>query len=392
MKNIKLSLVAILMLFAGVAMAQKPANAYVSPAAFTMDEEATLYVDLTGTAVENLAEDLFIWSWSNGDAAYNGQWGGSDDRMKLTQVEGALYMIKFVASEWYPTGLTDNAINFLVKNRDGSAQTDNIDGDDAIKTFDFSIMENEKAVIFPEKFDAYTPVSIIINVRNAVADGKPNIPDEGPVYIHTGAILGKDGWKYTVDYQGNPAAEASSLEKRDASMVKVNDSGVWKKDIIPFEYYGLSEEDAASFKGVSMVANNGAWDNEFKDGDTDFFLRTKEDVVLKSFTKAFPVQFTENDAVLIYFDVFEEFGGKTPLAVESQVYVQFVVDGTDFEMPKEMQALYGGKYRLAFIPSKAFDTVPSSLEYYFTNENKTSTVRVVTADGIEQNFTLGLVK
>ena len=82
----KYSLILIMLAFAVGAWAQKP-RVTTFPAAFTLTEDVTLTIDVTGTALEGMSEDLYLWAWSNnGDNLNNGSWDNSGANNRLTKV------------------------------------------------------------------------------------------------------------------------------------------------------------------------------------------------------------------------------------------------------------------------------------------------------------------
>lgn len=250
----KYSLFILLMLaFAGKAFNQAP-KITVFPAAFTLTEEITLTIDVTGTAVAGLEEDLFLWSWSNnGDNQNNGSWDNSGMNNKLTKIGDDLYTIRFKCSEAYANAITQ--IQGLVKTKSGDKQT----GDsEPLLLYDFSQMDGKNGGIYPNLFGVNTPVSIMVNLNNTGTIDKLN----GPVHMH-GSL--NEWGLYQIDY--NYDLNKTALKPVEGY------PGLWKIDLIPGEYF--SKDNAAvpddlKVTGIWAVFNNGSWNAEAKDNGNDF--------------------------------------------------------------------------------------------------------------------------
>lgn len=101
----------------------------ISPAKFTAEDEITITVDLTGTAMAN-TDPVYIWSWSNvGDSHNGGQWGNSLEIHKLTKVSTSVWKIVMVPATFFNATPSElKVINFLFKSKTGSSQTGNYEG------------------------------------------------------------------------------------------------------------------------------------------------------------------------------------------------------------------------------------------------------------------------
>ncbi len=118
----------LLLLVAGsfTAKAQNPSFA---PTTFTAEDQVTLTIDVTGTGMAGAAE-AYIWIWSNpdigggADGVTNGTWGNSSNAARMTAAGTNKWSFTFTGTTMFgqsPAQL--KAFGFLVKKKDGSAQT-----------------------------------------------------------------------------------------------------------------------------------------------------------------------------------------------------------------------------------------------------------------------------
>ena len=96
-----------------------------SPANFTAEDEVKLIVNVRGTNVEGI-EPLYIWTWRPSDpVGGNGEWGSSNESLRMTKESDNVWSITFVPTELYGKSPGEfasdgNEIHFLVKAKDGS--------------------------------------------------------------------------------------------------------------------------------------------------------------------------------------------------------------------------------------------------------------------------------
>lgn len=247
MKKYSLIIIGALFLFAGNIFAQAP-RLYSIPAAFDVNEDVTLYFDVTGTTLEGESGTMCFWSWSDaGDNMNNGGWGTFGNI--LTKVDGKdnLYSITVNMKNDYPAGATQ--IQGLVVKQDASAQT----GDsEPLLPFNFSRVGASSAVIYPSAFSASTPVSIIANITGSAID-----INTAAVNLHSAL----DNWSgVNIPYDS---------DKNKTALSKVEGyEGVWRISFIPSEYFGIPENQ--KIINIMAVFNNGSWDQEMKDNGNDF--------------------------------------------------------------------------------------------------------------------------
>jgi hypothetical protein len=386
-----------------IAQNGKIAEVYTHPAAWHPEEELKIYFDVTGTKLANETGPLYIWTWKPAQPdAKIGSWAESAETAKLEQVkdkDGNPVPNKWVFNMGKPTEFYGKTagdvkeIHCLLKLKDGSKQTDNVELDDAgkpiIAPYDFTNVETVAGLLHPVKFDANKPVSIIVNVAIAEADGKPKVSNAGPVQMHSGSILGTQNWQKVVEYNAKPKDG-----RNDTKLTKVPynaNSTLWKIDLIPADYYGLSDSEIETFNGISCVFNGGSWETEAKNAGEDFLFRPVKDAAKgPSGIRFFPSKVTSNDLITIYFDSKEKVANATPLLLENEVYVKFTLNNTINVMSK-MTKGFNNSYSLHIIPSITFSTdlagaALSKLEYVYVNATETKKVEKDNGNGTSGKY------
>ncbi|OSZ81044.1 hypothetical protein CAP36_07350 [Chitinophagaceae bacterium IBVUCB2] len=115
-----------LILFISAGLFAKAQNPSFSPATFTAEDQVTLTFDVTGTPMAGSSE-AYIWLWGNaGDSPLNTSWTNSPDAARMTAAGTNKWSFTFTGTVLYglpPASLSN--FNFLVKKKDGSAQTSN---------------------------------------------------------------------------------------------------------------------------------------------------------------------------------------------------------------------------------------------------------------------------
>lgn len=105
-------------------MSVQAQNPVFSPTSFTAEDRITLTFDVTGTGMAG-ATEAFIWLWSNaGDSPLNTSWTNSPETARMTAAGPNKWSFTFTATTLWglpPAALT--RFNFLVKKKDGSAQS-----------------------------------------------------------------------------------------------------------------------------------------------------------------------------------------------------------------------------------------------------------------------------
>lgn len=149
-----------------IGLAAKSQNPTFSPATFTAEDQVTLTFDVTGSGMAG-ATEAYIWLWGNaGDSPLNTSWTNSPAAAKMTAAGTNKWSFTFTATVLY--GLPPAALqnfNFLVKKKDGSAQTSN----QGPFAFDPLVFVPSMLRIFPAKVGADDVVTVNFDRTYAVS-------------------------------------------------------------------------------------------------------------------------------------------------------------------------------------------------------------------------------
>lgn len=97
------------------------------------DAEVTIYFDVTGTALENINEDIYLWSWYPLEPD-KGNWSNSSSFAKLTKDDGNVWKITITPTKYYNVAVSQvDAIYGLLKNKTGTKQTEEFAPDKTVK-------------------------------------------------------------------------------------------------------------------------------------------------------------------------------------------------------------------------------------------------------------------
>ncbi len=133
------------------------AQVTISPSSFTAEDQITVTVDVTGTGLAGSAE-AYIWLWGNsGDSPLNSSWTNSPAAAQMTPAGTNKWSFTFTPTIMWglpPVSLT--RFNFLVKKKDGSAQT----SDFGPYFYDPLVFIPSKLRVFPAKVDQNDVVTI----------------------------------------------------------------------------------------------------------------------------------------------------------------------------------------------------------------------------------------
>ncbi|MEH0153131.1 hypothetical protein V6R21_03235 [Limibacter armeniacum] len=271
------------------------ADIWTQPAIFVADEEVTIYFDVTGTSLAGASEDVYLWSWfpSEPDA---GNWESSSEFAKLTHVEGDIWQITMVPSEYYGVDASSIvSIYGLLKNKDGSKVTDAFapDKGNAVNLYSLTDIKTTLTVdYYPKEIPVDRPFSMVFNANNTMSDcddsGSGNVgklAGADAVHLHSGI----NEWQNVVE--NNP----DNFEK--TALTHLGD-GIWRMDMIPSEYYGSGD---TPIKRIDVVLANKEWSLLGLDaGCADFIINqivVEPDV--KPGFQFFPQKVTKNDILTL---------------------------------------------------------------------------------------------
>ncbi|MCO4291992.1 hypothetical protein NF867_03840 [Solitalea sp. MAHUQ-68] len=290
MKRYLLSAVLLLLPFIG--MCQNAINEiWTQPAIFKADEQVTLFFDVKGTQLETETDAIYLWSWfpSEPDA---GNWANSSDFAKLTHVEGTVWKITMVPSDYYHVA-ADQIVSLygLLKTKDGSKVSDAFapDKGNAINLYNFTDIKNTKiSDFYPKTIKGDRPFSILINAGKTWSDCATNatqgaLATASEVHMHSGL----NDWKVIVE--NNPANLAKT------KLTHLGDN-IYRMDMIPWEYYG---QEIAITK-VNAVFANDTWSKlGFDTNCADFLFNSTGIVVVTPSYNLFPQKITKKDILTL---------------------------------------------------------------------------------------------
>lgn len=245
MKNIFATLLCIaLMLLPNVAFAGKfpgVPKVWTVPAVYQFDEEVTFYFDVTDIGFQE-GVDLYLWAWepSEPDA---GNRDNSSDFAKLVYTGGGIYTKTMTPTEYFNCPLEKFSefaglwMQLKVKN-DGDCTTEFAAPDSRLVFREFG--ESGKDIMFyPDKFLLKEPLSILVNASELEVGGKKGgLADLNfsTINLHSGL----NNWEVM---QGIKVWLPNAMEK---TAFKDMGGGLYKLDMIPFEYYNSTINDDGS--------------------------------------------------------------------------------------------------------------------------------------------------
>lgn len=219
------------------ASAAVPARTWTKPVLWTLDEEVSMYFDMSGTAFTD-GQDIYMWAWqpSEPDA---GNWTNSSDFAKLKYEGNMIWSKTFTPTLYFNKTMAqlatfDNYFWMLLKSKDGSTVCEafNIVCPRAeIGTFTSS---GVSVKAYPTNFDITTPVTILVNISKAYVDGvQGTLAGSDSIYMQSGLnnFLGA-----SVDV--NTTDQASLIKTK---MKKVG-TNTFKIDLIPYQYFGVGQD------------------------------------------------------------------------------------------------------------------------------------------------------
>jgi hypothetical protein len=168
----------------------KAQNPTFSPPSFTAEDQITLTFDVTGTPMAG-ATEAFLWLWGNaGDSPLNTSWTNSPETARMTAAGTNKWSFTFTATVLWglpPASLT--RFNFLVKKKDGSAQSP----DQGPFFFDPLIFIPTMLRVFPAKVGADDVVTVNFDKTYGVTANEQRMtPTSSTItmYDETGAQVG----------------------------------------------------------------------------------------------------------------------------------------------------------------------------------------------------------
>ena len=202
--------------------------AFVLPSPTNANDTMTIYIDLSQTTYglkgiltnhPEYQDSVYMWTWQpTGPACGNGEWGNSNDCMRMTHVNGLIYSMKMVPTEFYgctPLQLYSTGISCLAKLDNGNAFPDDGLGEAKCEDLHIDILPAlcaEKFCYFPEasrEDDFFT----ITYDNNLEADVNLQNLGTNECFVYIAAKVGSQVYPYAApaDAANTPALQMTPV-------------------------------------------------------------------------------------------------------------------------------------------------------------------------------------
>lgn len=221
------------------------------PVIYAPDEEVTWYFDMT-EKMQVEGEPFYIWTWapSNPEDVLGtpDAWNNPSDACTLKYVGNGIYKLTMIPTEFYGVSaesLYANGDIFWMNIRNDAKEdvTGSLQAPHPFNSEFQNFLDSERDLqVYPSVFTMKDKISILVNISQL------NISGQG-----VGALVGKDfgnlhmhsGPNNFADHiieanMGNPEL----VEKTKLKKVNFGDGYIYKMDMIPEEYYGITDEEA----------------------------------------------------------------------------------------------------------------------------------------------------
>ncbi len=245
-KAIYTLLMALVFPFAANSQTQEAGDIYkiwTYPVVYNFDEAVSWYFDLSGTTFAE-TEDVYIWIWSPSEPDA-GNWNNSSDFAKLTHVEGMVWRFDLTPTLYFsktPDEIKASPGFWLrLKDKTGTKQS----GVSNVPITDFSSFPSSgnPFQVYPAKFYLDQPMSILFN-SNLVEC----FADADSVHMHAGL----NNWDVKQEYQAWIPEVVQKVQLVDMG------NGIYRKDLIPEEYFNTPEGYVMNTFNFLFVKNNWA--------------------------------------------------------------------------------------------------------------------------------------
>ena len=243
-----------LMLTLAILMASIAATAQVTitsyPVVYAPDEEVIWYFDMS-EKMQTEGEPFYIWTWapSNPEDVLGtpDAWNNPSDACTLKYVGEGIYKLTMIPTEFYGVSaesLYANGDVFWMNIRNDAKEdvTGSLQAPHPFNSEFQNFLDSERDLqVYPTVFTMNDKISILVNIKTL------NISGQG-----IGALVGKDfgnlhmhsGPNNFADHiieanMGDPELVAKTMFKK----VNFGDGYIYKMDMIPAEYYGITDEE-----------------------------------------------------------------------------------------------------------------------------------------------------
>lgn len=233
------------------------------PVIYAPDEEVTWYFDMT-EKMQVEGEPFYIWTWapSNPEDVLGtpDAWNNPSDACTLKYVGNGIYKLTMIPTEFYGVSaesLYANGDIFWMNIRNDAKEdvTGSLQAPHPFNSEFQNFLDSERDLqVYPSVFTMKDKISILVNISQL------NISGQG-----VGALVGKDfgnlhmhsGPNNFADHiieanMGNPEL----VEKTKLKKVNFGDGYIYKMDMIPEEYYGITDEEALNGYQMTNIMFN----------------------------------------------------------------------------------------------------------------------------------------
>lgn len=235
-----------------------PAEVRTYPVVYNVNEKVNWYFDLDGTTFAK-GQDIYLWAWSPSEPDA-GNWENSSDFAKLTYVEDMLWKMELT-----PTTYFNNTIEQIkssagfwmrLKDKTGTKQSEVIN----ISLPDISefLSSGNMYGVIPAKFHVKTPMAILFNANKT--NNASDFINAQSIHLHSGM----NDWDAKIEYHAWEFGIDLPHSTEYTQMVYMGD-GIFRKDIIPYQYYGVDEDYTMEKMNFLVVVRD--WAGTSPDGE-----------------------------------------------------------------------------------------------------------------------------
>ncbi|MDL2212448.1 hypothetical protein LJC72_08945 [Bacteroides sp. OttesenSCG-928-D19] len=259
-----------------------PFEVWTYPVVYNLDEKVDWYFDLTGTTFGK-GEDIYLWIWSPSEPDA-GNWENSSDFAKLTYVEDMLWRMEITPTAYFGMSIDDikGSAGFWMRLKDktGTKQSDVIEI--KLPNIDDFLASGTMYGVTPAKFNVTTPIAILFNSN--VADNTEAFAAAPSVHFHSGM----NGWAVLQEYQ------AWLPDVSEKVQVVNMGKGIYRKDLIPYRYYGVDNE--FEMENINFLFVGKDWSATSPDG---IFYAADVPIPPPPSFYLFPLKVSINDVLIL---------------------------------------------------------------------------------------------
>lgn len=233
------------------------------PVIYAPDEEVTWFFDMS-EKMQVEGEPFYIWTWAPGNPedvlGTPDAWNNPSDACTLKYVGNGIYKLTMIPTEFYGVSaeaLYTNADIFWMNIRNDAKEdvTGSLQAPHPFNSEFQNFLDSERDLqVYPSVFTMKDKISILVNISRL------NISGQG-----IGALVGKEFGNLHMHSGPNNFADhvieanmgdPTLVEKTKLKKVNFGDGYIYKMDMIPEEYYGISDEEILSGYQMSNIMFN----------------------------------------------------------------------------------------------------------------------------------------